>query len=497
MKKIICLILALLMVFSMAACQSGGETPTPTENAAAAETPTTEAATQATELPTEAVGPIMPTEPAEPVGAAELSLAENSTTVTFDTSIEYDNALNKMGYIEVNGQHCTDRLQGAIPWQPTKLVYNDTYFRLDFEYSVWAPEEYHKMDMSIGEIYNSSYDIGTGWSLYGKRKAVGVENISRYQEENFVESNYFDREFPEAGFCLQRNFNLIPQEAFDELERLYAAGNHGASVGLFTYVQTYFFPGTGNLYNLAYTYRNEDDCINEPDIFYGNNEELNSKEKLGSDEFYHVLRNIDYKEDTRYARFTMRCPAGHKGGHHEVSYIYEVGQTLEQACDSGYIFDWESVTGEAAITDAAFGPCCVVVDADKDIRDLIDETQTIVAKPIGNVSINNLHSLCLDFENPTQGVFEWWPDGAIYTQYETGMTFLDWLQKYGHSHDWNIMGTIALYNPVNWDATKDGMYFIADVNKPFDEYVTFDSDNIAHITLTTSLPSGFAFVPAS
>ena len=213
MKKLIALLLAAVMLLSLAAC--GGSAEPVEATPATTEAPTTAPTEAPTEEPTEA-----PTEPRvaptdfeavdpatlpEPIPVEEQLLSEDTQTVTLGSLEEYKNLLWSLGFIEITLDNTCE---------PVSVTYNNCAFRLNF-------------------VYWNNNKAETDWYIYGT-KANTASNISKLNENDWN---------------VQRMDNTI--ESADVNSPTFY---HDELVLCTTYTRAnilriIYFPYTGNLYN--------------------------------------------------------------------------------------------------------------------------------------------------------------------------------------------------------------------------------------------------------
>lgn len=161
-----------------------------------------------------------------PIDAA---LHDGSTTVTFDYPRDYEKTLIEMGFTEFRADIWRPTQNSAPPFKPVSLTYNDDSFRLDFDYLCH--------DQAKDEFY-----VETGWCLYGQKNAAAPENISPFQPENYDASDVIDwaQISPDFASDFVKTLNYIfYNEEGDRSTCLHTS-------------YAYFYPITGNLYNLTY-----------------------------------------------------------------------------------------------------------------------------------------------------------------------------------------------------------------------------------------------------
>lgn len=243
MKKFICTVLTLLIVFSMVACSAREAEPATTESTTAP-IATTEAATEAI---TAQVGP----EETMPEGFlydVEGSLAENSTTVSFDTREEYETFLRDLGFVEVWLDSARVHMDpndfedlGDPACFPVGLTYNNDVFRLDFDYI--NEDEYQGI-----EVFEK------GWVMYGTKNSIAPFNISPVNEQDFIFVDYTDTAEETVQFSPSKNYARVASYHFmnfDFDENLPEGVEEEVFPTDYQVLFAHYFPKTHNLYNIT------------------------------------------------------------------------------------------------------------------------------------------------------------------------------------------------------------------------------------------------------
>ena len=193
MKKTLALLLAVIMLLSLAAC-GGSAVPAPTTapteapTAAPTEAPTEEPTEAPTEAPTEPrVAPtdfeaVDPATLPEPIPVEEQLLSEDTQTVTLGSLEEYEDLLWELGFKEVRlaGTHeayANETGNKFVPadayCEPVSLTYNNNAFRFEFAYCMTTRD---------GKTIKED-----NWFMYGTKSTV-MENISPMGDEKFYAS---------------------------------------------------------------------------------------------------------------------------------------------------------------------------------------------------------------------------------------------------------------------------------------------------------------------
>lgn len=264
MKKTLALLLAVIMLLSLAAC-GGSTAPAPTAPATS-EAPAETSAEEQTEAPTEPrVAPVDfetvdPETLPEPIPVEEQLRSENTQTVTLGSLEEYEDLLWSLGFQEVRlaGTHETWAHKTANEFavadahcEPVSLTYNNNAFRFEFTYCMITRD---------GETIKED-----GWFMYGTKSTV-MTNISPMDDEKFYASD------SNSG---TPNVTIIDGSQFgsgDEAWEAFQAGtlpgettttkvqnpNYEEDIRHFGLVEndskqftikTVYYPITGNLYN--------------------------------------------------------------------------------------------------------------------------------------------------------------------------------------------------------------------------------------------------------
>lgn len=327
MKKLFALLLATVMLLSMAACGSAAE---PVETApATTEVPTTapmEAPTEApTEEPTEA-----PTEPRmapvdfeavdpatlpEPIPAEEQLLSEDTQTVTLGSLEEYEDLLWELGFQEVRlvGTHEAWTNTEAY-CEPVSLIYNDKAFRFDFTYYIQE---------SDGDLIKED-----GWFLYGTKSTI-LENVSPLCSDEYFEdkaTNVINLD----GVDLGLGDNLSGEEAMAALLQMIQSSdnveetlNDIASKGT-QEENEITTPNYEEKYTTFGSYNHQTAAFNMKAVYYPVTGNL-----------YNYMRNSNYKDERN-----LTAAFDSNSEYHEES--YSVGKSAHDMCFH-YLFPAEDV----------------------------------------------------------------------------------------------------------------------------------------------------------
>ncbi len=372
MKKSFVLILTLLAALFLAACQEAPEAkpePTPATTEVIAESPSP--AADPTPSPTTADDGRF---------RAEASLAENSTTVSFETFKEYQDALHEMGFTEYLGDAYRPTFNSGVVYRPFRLTYNDQVFKLEFDVRDFAnPNESKNL---MGELKTTK-----GWILYGMKNAAGPINVTDYNAADFDEVGSWDSidVAPEMATTFFRCVDTM----FCNLDGIYPSQ--------LVYLAQYYFLQNGNLYNLTYDMEDPLATLNIPEVV---------------------------------------CT--HENAEGYPDYKFEENPK------------WEITIPEG---------------------------------------VTELYGLDLFLgENK---------EHCIESYYEPGMTVLEWLKSpYTTESDWVIFedGRTIAYRPYGWNPESDGLYCIANADRPIEELVTVPEYERNYINLQTPEEMGLTMV---
>ena len=207
MKKLIALLLAAVMLLSLAACGGSGE---PIETAPAT---TEDSITAPTETPTE-----VPTESAYIGLANELLQSSDTVTESYSNLSEYEDKLHELGYLELNF--------GTDYCKPTSLTYNRQAFCFVFTY------------------FDDNKNTEDKWMMYGT-KSDSNKNITEYSDEYLnnqtvaITLDFMERVAPESI----RKMDICPQ--ITEKRSQDNFNNPSFALGLYSI----YYPTSNNLYN--------------------------------------------------------------------------------------------------------------------------------------------------------------------------------------------------------------------------------------------------------
>lgn len=332
MKKIICFMLALVMVLSLAAC--GNKTPeTPTTSPANVTTPPSEAPDAEEENSSEN----------EDIFTVENLLRNNASTVTFDTLNDYEQKLHELGFVEFKADLWrTNPEKPAM--SPIELTFNETAFRLVFDYA------------SIDAKTNEEIVV-TNWVMYGT-KADSALNVSNFQAADFAVCDRVDVSAmnpSDNGFVHMVNYMMYNVENDTPVN--------------FVLCESYHYPSSNNVYNFVYQY---EDALGggyaTPQVLATTEEDIDA---VVDWDYYHDMEPpADAKPSPH---MTIRC------GNMDYLYYYREGMTIaEWASDVNYDIDgWSIVSdGTCLSPDDKY----VITDVNTPIEDMVDENGVIVAE---------------------------------------------------------------------------------------------------------------------
>ena len=266
-------------------------------------------------------------------------------------AIQYNGVANNMetfvrglGFVEFYPTYWTPTFEITHVFEPHNMVYTDDTFKLEFDYINYNEE-------------TKESSMTNGWILYGT-KADGLANLTEYKAENFDEFAEYSiaEEMPEYknDFCETREYIF------------YNLNKDGLPID-YVECHAYYFPSTGNLYNLV---REFDEAltitITYPRVLLEQQEDM----------AYMAPRPIETIWVDNYpievSEFTL------KYGDKEETYKYRVGMTLSTwAVSDLNTSDWVLGFEETLFSsDYKY----MVSYADCDVRLFLDETGTIVAE---------------------------------------------------------------------------------------------------------------------
>ena len=206
MKKIICMLMALVMMLSLVAC-GGADAPAtpPNENT----TPVNDSTT-----------------PADTDAAEPNDVVSNGETVTYEAVAEYENKIHELGFVEFRADIWRPTPESGPVCNPTSLTFTEDTFELDFMYSEYNAETGEYTDFV--------------WTLYGAKGTEPI-NISAYKAENYSYSDIFNYADAiadyDASFVHQVDYTLYNMK--DEMPCDMVINS------------AFYYPATSNLYNLV------------------------------------------------------------------------------------------------------------------------------------------------------------------------------------------------------------------------------------------------------
>ena len=335
MKKIICFMLSLIMVLSLAACGNNAEPPTsPSNSASQTASPEMESITEETIKADEASTTLL----------VENLLMNDATTAAFDTLNEYEQKLHSLGFIEFKADLWRASPDSAPAMSPVELTFNDSAFRLVFNYT--------SVDYATGENI-----LVNNWVLYGT-KADSALNVSNFQPDNFEAYDSID-----LSALNSNDTSFVHTIAY----MMYNMENDTPVD--FTSCEAHYYSATGNVYNLVYEYEDASQgTYNTPMVLATTEEDIDAT--VDWDYYQDILPPADAKPA---AHMTIRC------GDTDYLYYYEEGMTIaDWAKDVNYDVDGWSVVSD--------GTCLspddkwVIADINTPIEEMVDENGMIVAE---------------------------------------------------------------------------------------------------------------------
>ena len=208
MKKLLCILLTMALIMSLAAC--GKTTSTPPVEAEINNTSTAE------EIQTESSAIIEDDTPdeTEPINT-EPQIA------TYETWEECENKIHELGFTEFSAKH---PLFDETVLFPTSLTFTENSFKLEFNYKNYD--------------FNSEQFVDETWVLYGA-KNTGPAYIAEHQGEGYgsVYSNDF-AELPEYDASYLHEVEYLTSKVTGDLVEN-------------VMTMAYYFTTTSNLYNLT------------------------------------------------------------------------------------------------------------------------------------------------------------------------------------------------------------------------------------------------------
>ena len=251
MKRIFALLLTAALLLVMTACgneaaQTEATTTVPTEAYTEAQTE------DLTELPEETVP-----EP-EFIGIAEQLLqSEDTVTVSFDTTSEYEKAIRELGYTEFVLNYYADVSFTELACKPLRLTYNDKAIRLEFSYTDTL------YDTAYGALAPlEEFTLYDGWVMYGTKAdaAMNITSLEFSDYEWWHSVDLMDRPWiPDATRALDFCPQIIQTDCYDDdLQMNFTA---------WAFHSICYYPDTGNLYNFVNVAQSMDRiCCNTPRI---------------------------------------------------------------------------------------------------------------------------------------------------------------------------------------------------------------------------------------
>lgn len=311
MKKIICMLMAIVMLLSLVAC---GKDDVPET------TPDTEPAV------TEAVVSPSPIE--------EALKSEDTQVVNLAKLDDYEAFIRSMGFGEFRADYWRPTADSEVAITLKDLTFNGEVFKLEFDYTGW--------DAATDGTYEDN-----GWILYGT-KSDGPKNISEYNDENMPNVDILDMNelFPDTSDYR----HVVDYTLFDVQDEVMTD---------VVVVSAVYYPATGNLYNLVKVYGELPESYAAPRVLFEDEEDVSIFGVKNSE-----LEIVD-GYPVEMAEFTINY------GDKTETYKYRVGMSLSNwAASELNTGDW--VNGYA---NGVFSPeyDYVIYGADNDMRYLMDD----------------------------------------------------------------------------------------------------------------------------
>ena len=296
MKKVIAVVLVLTMALSLVAC-GGNTTQVEPSSSPTTETPVVEtSAPPATETVTETES----TEGIEDVPAME--------TVSFNTLIEYEQKLHELGFTEFKADIWRPSRDSGPACIPTSLTYNDTMFKMEFNYKVENP-------------MTTELEIMEGWTLYGAKNQAAVANISDYKEADYENVDAMD--MTEASGDVSGFVHMMDYMMYNLVDGVpeYLLACHA-----------YHYATSQNLYNLVYKHADAMNMNGTVPYILAQSEFDMTMQSVGGTEPLNVESETTVDEvETAVMKI--------KRGDEIVEYVYEIGMTLIDWSKSSYNVD--------------------------------------------------------------------------------------------------------------------------------------------------------------
>ena len=326
MKKVFCIILALTLMMSLAACSQPTNIPAETSSV---ETPSVE-----TEAPT---APTMAEATTENVTIYE--------SVTFDNILDYETKIHDLGFAEFKIDICRPAYDSGPACIPTNLEFADGEFKLSFDYYV--------LDYEINEL-----KLVQGWTLYGKNNQSEATNFSDYKESDYENVNAFENTNMSSDFVKQTDYSLynikdnIPEHLI--------------------ICTALYYPASNNAYNLVYKYEDAMNITNTVPYVLAHTQEDMSIESVGGPEDYNI--SIESEPDTTEL-LVMKV----KFNNEIVEYTYEAGMTLTDWAKTSYNVDHWLIFNDGCLYSEDREWCLSPIDVDIITIETVDGV--IIASP--------------------------------------------------------------------------------------------------------------------
>lgn len=440
MKKFLCIVLTLVLIFSLTACRSQ------TEQAAEAIPETSVAAesleTEAVETASAETVPATLAETIEEsfVFDAEASLAENSKTVTYKTPKEYQEALHKMGFKEYRGDLIRQTMNSGVACKPISLTYNDQVFRMDFDYLDFA--DANDLNKLVAELKTVP-----GWSLYGMKNAPEAGNLSSYHPGDYEQTDFMD--YAEADAEFSSDFASI-QDYW-----MYDGSN------AVTCLSQYYYPDTGNLYNLVNVFDKSAASVSVPRILTLTEEELTMKDN-GFVEVMDYGFEIKEGVDLRWAQIRYVD----KDSDMIVGFYYEAGMTMAEWATSQYAHGspWVVALSGKALTyphshEDIIESQCFIENADRPIEEILlyddDGVTPYILAPLVTTAQN---FVAVEDPKSIAVITFQFDTGDQSYMFTPGMTLIDWVNSDYNKIGWTVVDETTVQTP-------DGTGYIKNADK--------------------------------